>query len=91
MLRGLGGGCKKSVVLIYSLEVQRLFLECFFRKHGMALVRASNQEFQVTILLMVFDFQGIVCLYALHAMYTHHIHTHTPSLAVFMYIYFSFL
>ena len=56
---GLGGGYKKSVVLIYSLEVQRLFLEWFLRKDRIVLVRVSNPQFQGTILL-------IVNLYPLH-------------------------
>jgi len=39
MILGLGGGCKKSFVLVYPLEVQRLFLEWFLREDRIVLVK----------------------------------------------------
>ena len=67
--------------LLLNVKGARWWLQkicCFDLFPGRALVRVSNQEFQVTILLiMVFDFQGIVfcMLYTqcIHTIYTHHL------------------
>ena len=42
----------------YTLEVQRLFFMYGFSVKTIVLVRVYNQQFQGTILLMAFDFQG---------------------------------
>ena len=46
-------------VYTYTLEVERLFIVFFFSEKTIILVGICNQQFQGTIILMVFDLQGI--------------------------------
>ena len=46
------------IPIYYTLEVERLFIERFFRKDD-CFSKGSNQQFQGTICLMVFDFLGL--------------------------------